>query len=136
MPCVVKIPELRTLYYLNEVPANRDDLERSGVEIVEGASVEVPWDLGRWPEGTDSPPPPTLGVSKADPKRYREFKSPQELEPAGFETTGMTYGGAYDLVQWARLVKLIPSLKAIEAIKGNDPPGAMDEAMRYIREAR
>jgi hypothetical protein len=136
MHCVAKIPELSTIYYLIEVPANRDDLERDGVEIVEGAWVEVPSDPGEWPIGTDSPPPRTLGVSKTNPKHYREFKYPEEVEQAGFEPTGMSYGGAYSPAHWERLVERIPSMKAFEAIKGNDRPGAMDEALRYIREAR
>jgi hypothetical protein len=136
MQCVVVIPELSTVYFLIEVPANRGDLERDGMKIVEGAWIEVPADLGEWPIGTDRPPVRTLGVCKTDPKHYREFKYPDEVEPAGFEPTGMTYGGAYSPRQWHRLAERIPALKAFEAITGNDRPGAMDEAMSYIRQAR
>ena len=48
----------------------------------------------------------------------------------------MSYGGAYSPSQWERLAEGIPAMKAFDAINGNDRPGAMDEAMRYIREAR
>ena len=134
MQCVVKIPELNTIFFvaeLKEIPEARD-----GVEIEEGAWVEVPKDIADWPIGTDRPPLRTLGVSKNNPKHYREFKYPAEVEKAGFEPTGMTYGGAYSPSQWERLAERIPALKAFEAITGNDRPGAMDEALRYIREAR
>ena len=135
MQCVVKIPDMNAIFFvaeLKEIPEACD-----GVEIEEGAWVEVPRDIADWPMGTDRPPPSTLGVSKTDPKHYREFKYPEEVEREGFEPTGMSYGGAYSLRRlWEQLVERIPAMKAFEAIKGNDRPGAMDEAMRYIREAR
>jgi hypothetical protein len=134
MQCVVKIPELNTIFFLaqlEELPEDREDWE-----IVPDAWVEVPRDIADWPMGTDRPPPRTLGVCKTNPKHYREFKYPGEAEKAGFEPTGMLYGGAYSPSQWERLVTRIPAMKAFEAIKGNDPPGAMDKALRSIREAR
>jgi hypothetical protein len=134
MQCVVKIPELNTIFFvaeLRKIPEARD-----GVEIVPEAWVEVPRDIADWPIGTDRPPPRTLGICKTNPKHYREFKYPDEVEKAGFEPTGMNYGGAYSPSQWEQLAKRIPAMKAFEAITGNDRPGAMDDAMRYIREAR
>lgn len=131
MRCVVKVPGLDTIYSLMEVPAGRD-----GLVIEEGAWIEVPPDIVDWPDGADRPPSPTLGVSRSDPGHYRLFKRPEEVEAAGFEPTGKSFGGHYSPSQWERLVRRIPSMRAFEAIKGNDRPGAMDEALRYIREAR
>jgi hypothetical protein len=128
---VVKIHGLNSVYFLKEVPEEGDNWK-----IEEGAWVEVPSDIADWPDETDSPPPPTLAVSKSDPKKYRMFKRPEEVEPAGFEPTGMSYGGVYSPRQWERLVEAIPFMRSFEAIKGNDPPGAMDEALRSIRGAR
>jgi hypothetical protein len=128
---LVKIHGLNALYYVIEVPEKSDDWD-----IVEGGTVEVPPDIADWPNGTKRPPPRTLAVCKADPKRYKLFKYPEQVEPEGFEPTGLNYGGAYSPWQWKRLVELIPSMRAFESIKGNDHPGAMDQAMSYIREAR
>jgi hypothetical protein len=128
---VVKIHGLNTLYYLIELPEKTDELE-----IVEGGTIEIPPDIGDWPIGTERPPIRTLAVSKTDPKQFKLFKYPDQVEAAGFEPTGLNYGGAYSPWQWKKLVEIIPSMKAFEAIGGNDRPGAMDEAMRYIREAR
>lgn len=133
MQCVVKIPELNTIFFvagLEEIPVVPE-----GVEIVPEGRVESPPDISAWPQGERRPLPPTLGVSRSDPTLYREFKSPEELELAGFEPTGMNYGGAYSPWAWQQLAERIPALKAFDAITGNDRPGAMDEAMRYIREA-
>lgn len=128
---IVKIRGLNGVYYLTEIPEKSDDWE-----IEEGAWVEVPANISEWPEGTDRPPPKTLAVSKADRKHYRLFKYPEEVERSGFEPTGMSYAGAYSPSQWKKLVTAIPFMRSFEAIKGNDPPGVMDEALRSIREAR
>jgi hypothetical protein len=127
---IVKIHGLSAIYYLMEVPNESDDWE-----VEEGAWIEVPSDIADWPIGTNSPPPPTLAVSKFNPKHYKMFKHQEEVERDGFEPTGMSYGGVYSPSQWKRLVERIPSMRAFEAIKGNDRPGAMDEALRFIREA-
>ena len=134
MQCVVRVPELKMIFFVAGLKAIPEAPE--GVEIEPEAWVEVPRDIADWPLGTHRPPPSTLGISKTNRKYYREFKYPDELEKEGFEPTGMVYGGAYSPWQWERLAERIPALKAFEAITGNDRPGAMDEAMSYIRKAR
>jgi hypothetical protein len=130
MQCVVKIPALNTLYYLEEIPPPDEDLV-----IEEGAWVDVSRD-GEDSNGTDREPEWTLGLSGSDPSHYKLFEYPDQVEAAGFEPTGMRYGGFYLLPHWERLMSILPSLKAFEAMEDNDPPGAMDEAMRYIRGGR
>ena len=63
------------------------------------------------------------------------FRLPDDLEPAGFQPTEQVYGGAYNPDAWKRLVASIPALQRFNAIPP-DPPGVMETAMRYIREAR
>jgi hypothetical protein len=60
----------------------------------------------------------------------------EKIDRSEFIPTGMLFGGIYSQSMWARLVEALPGIKAFNAITGNDPPGAMDEALRYIREAR
>ncbi len=48
----------------------------------------------------------------------------------------MTYGGAYTPAMWERFTTGIPAMKAFHAIPDDDPPGAVDLALRYLREAR
>ena len=134
MQCAVKIPELSTIYVVTML---EEYLKPSdGVEIVKDAWVETPMNIAEWPDGEERPPVRTLGVSRTDPKHFREFKHANELEKDGFEPTGMSYGGIYSPSQWERLAERIPAMKAFEAIKGHDRPGAMDEALRSIRAAR
>jgi hypothetical protein len=128
---VVKIHGLSAIYYLMELPEESDDWD-----VEPGAWIEIPADIADDPIGIDDPPPRTLAVCRSNPKHYRLFKDPDEVERAGFEPTGMNFGGVYSPSQWSRFVKIIPSLIAFEAIGDNDRPGAMDDAMRYIREAR
>jgi hypothetical protein len=128
---VVKIHGLDAIYYLPELPDEGDDWE-----IEEGAWVEVGPDVEDDPTGPDRPASWTLAISKDDPKHYRLFKYPEGVESAGFEPTGRSYGGVYSRSMWERLAEAIPWMRSFEAIGGNDPPGAMDEALRSIREAR
>ena len=128
---VVKIRGLGTLYSLTELPEDRSELDL----VEEGAAVAVPPELGGWPIGAVSQPSPRLGRCKADPKKFRLFELADELEPAGYEPTGLTYGGVYTPEMWRRLVKMIPMRRAFAAIPA-DPPGVMEKALEYIREGR
>ena len=130
MHCVVEIPEISAILSLMELP---DD--SLGLNVVEGGWIEVPPDIADWPIGTDRPPPRTLAVCETDPKHYRLFKFPDEVERAGFRATGMTYWGAYSPTSWKRFTEKLPSIKAFYAIP-DDPPDAMEAATRYLREAR
>lgn len=131
MRCVAKIPGVDTIYELEETPADRE-----GLEIEEGAWVEVPSDRSDRPAGIDRLLQRTLGRSTTDPKHYKLFEHPGEVEPAGFEPTGMIYSGRYSPSAWERFARAIPSIKAFHAMPDDDPPGAVDQALRYLREAR
>jgi hypothetical protein len=126
----VTIPEMYTTFFLGELPENRE-----GLEVNEGAWVEVPEDLSLWPEGTIAPDQ-TLCRSTTDPKVYRVFKYDREIDRSEFAPTGTVYGGVYSPEMWERFTRALPGIKAFHAIKGRDRPGAMDEALRHIREAR
>jgi len=125
---LVKIKGLNALYFLEELPEDREELDL----VVEGGGVSVPPDIVDWPEGADQPMR-VLGVSRSDPRRYRLFRSPGEVGPAGFDPTSLNYGGIYTPRMWQLLAKGIPDMRAFEATPA-DPPGAWEEAMRYIRE--
>ena len=128
---VVSIKGLDTLYSLIELPLPEDRQELDIVE--EGATIIVPHNIAEWPIGTDRPPPPAPGRCKTDPEKYRLFRLASEVEPAGYEPTGLMYGGAYSPEQWRRLAEAIPAIRAFESIPA-DPPGVMSEARRHIRE--
>ena len=51
MRCVVKVPGLSSIYSLTEVPADRE-----GLEVEEGAWIEIPADIADYPTGVDNPP--------------------------------------------------------------------------------
>ncbi len=128
---VVTIRGLDTLYWLDELPDDRGELDL----VEEGATVAVPPGLEDFPDGLERRSYPALGRHKDDPKQYRLFRHEEEIEPAGFEPIESFYGGHYSPKQWRWLVKQIPAMRAFAAIPP-DPPGVMEEALRYIREGR
>jgi hypothetical protein len=136
MQCVAKIPWMYSIISLSEIPEGRDALEREGLEIEEGAWVEVPPDIIHWPTDYEHLAERTLGRSQADPKHYKMFKNLEEAERSGFEPTGMSYGGAYTPAMWERFTTAIPAMKAFHAIPDDDDPGAGDLALSYLRRAR
>ena len=128
---VVTIRGLDTLYALTELPDDRSELDL----VVEGATVSVSPGLEDFPDGLKRPCYPPLGRCKSDPKQFRLFHDRKKLKAAGFEPTGLFYGGCVTPDQWPWLVKRIPGMRAFAAIPP-DPPGAWEAAMRYIREGR
>ena len=128
---VVKIRGLNSLYSLKELPEDRDELDL----VEEGAWITVPPDITAWPPEVTDPPPPTVARSKDDPKKFRLFRLAGDVEPAGYEPTGLSYGGVRTPEQWTRTVKNIPWRRAFAAIPP-DPPGVWEEAMRSMRENR
>jgi hypothetical protein len=136
MRCVVRIPWMYTILALAEAPGGRDDLEREGLEIEEGAWVEVPPDVADWPTDYDRLAERTLGRCRAEPRHYKLFRHPDEADRAGFDSTGMVFGGVYTPAMWRRFAEALPEIKAFHEIPDDDPPGAYEEALRYLREAR
>jgi hypothetical protein len=131
MSCAVKVPEMDAIIFLKtDVPENR-----AGLEFIEGAWLEIsPNDHLR--SNAVEECRYALCRSKIDPRHFKLFWCDAEIDRSEFEPTEMHYGGFYTESMWDRLVVLLPGLKTFNAIGGNDPPGAMDQAMRYIREAR
>ena len=126
----VTIPEMYTTFFLGDLPQDRE-----GLDVNEGAWVEVSEDLSSWPEGAEAPDQ-TLCRSKSDPKVYRLFKYDREIDRSEYMPTGTVFGGIYSKEMWERFARSLPGIKAFHAIKGRDRPGAMEEALRHIREAR
>jgi len=128
---VVKIRGLNTLYSLKELPEDRSELDL----VEEGAWISVPPEITDWPPEVTDPPPPTVARSKVDPKKYRLFRLAGDVEPAGYEPTGLSYGGVRTPEGWRRRVRMISADRAFAAIPP-DPPGVWEEAMRIMRENR
>jgi hypothetical protein len=131
MSCAVKVPEMNAIIFLTtDVPENR-----AGLEFEEGAWVEISPNDHLQSNGTEGTRY-KLCQSTTDPRHYKLFWSGEEIDRTEFTPTGMLHGGIYSRSMWERFVEALPGIKAFNAITGNDPPGAMDEAMRHIREAR
>ncbi len=138
MTHVVTIPAINTSFFVADVPGESlPPLKgQPGWEIEEGAWIEVVPNLGEWPQGTEAPQT-TLCRSLSNPQHYKVFNRPADADPTEFRATGMNFGGPYSRRGWDRFTRegLVALLKFYE-IPDTDPPGAMDEAMRLIREAR
>ncbi len=128
---VVKIRGLTTLYYLPELPDDRSELDL----VEEGATVALAPGLEDFPDGPIGSTYPPLGRCQADPKRYRLFRDRAEVGAAGYEPVELFYGGSRSPEHWRNLARQIPAMRALAAIPP-DPPGVMEEALRYIREGR
>jgi hypothetical protein len=130
MGYAVKIPIMYTIFFMEDRPEEREDME-----IEEGARVEVPPNLYRRPDGSEAPEV-LLCRSTTDPKHYRVFHDRKDVDPSEFTPTGMTYGGFYTRPMWERFSEAWPEFKSFYTLPDTDPPGAMEEAMRLIRGAR
>ena len=64
---------------------------RDGVTL-----APLPHGLDRWPEGHGWPDR-TVGVSVGDGNHYRVFTYASELAGSGYRSTGMSYGGAFEI---------------------------------------
>jgi hypothetical protein len=126
----VKIPGMHAIFFLMELPE-----EREGLDVEEGAWVEIPSNIGLWSEGADDPRQ-TLCRSTSDPLHYKLFRGDRGINPAEFEPTGMSFGGTLSSSAWRRFAEGVPAIKAFHAIPDTEPPGAMDEILRSIRGAR
>ena len=131
MSCAVKIPGVPAVFFLTDVPDDPDELE-----IEEGAWVEIVSNYALW-SGDAEVPRQFLCQSTADPKHYKMFKNTRDINPEEFAPTNLTFGGTFSKTSWNHYVqKAVPFIKSFHAIPDTDPPGAMEEAMRHIREAR
>ena len=131
MSCAVRVPEMNAIIFL---PTNPPE-DRGGLTFEDGAWVEISPTDPPQSNGTVSSRP-TLCQSTTEPRHYKVFWHDEDVDRSEFIPTGMLFGGIYSRSMWMRLVEALPGIKAFNAIGGNDPPGAMDEALRYIREAR
>ena len=95
----------------------------------------MPRDITAWPPEMTDPPSSTLARSRVDPKDFRLFRVADDVEPAGYEPTGLSFGGIYTPEMRRQRVKRIPGDRAFAAIPP-DPPGVWEEAMRIMRENR
>lgn len=125
----VTVEPLSAIFFMEERP------EGIQWEIQEGVDLDNPPNLWLWPDGEPAPEG-VLCRSTSDPKRYKVFKYRREIDPGEFQPTGKNFGGIYSKAAWERFQKFLLAELAIRAIPDDDPPGAMDEAIRSIREAR
>jgi hypothetical protein len=125
----VTIEPLNTTYFVTGSPPGKD------WAIQEDVDLDLACNFHLWPLGEDRPEV-VLCSSTSDPKHYKVFNHSREIDPAEFQPTGKNFGGVYSRTSWQRFLKMLPADLAIQAIPDDDPPGAMDEAIRGIREAR
>jgi hypothetical protein len=104
------LPDRESIYFLTEPP---DQTE--GLEVVEGAWVEVPTNVNLWPEGA-ARPETVLCRSRLDPKHYKMFKYRREIDSQEWEETGLNFGGTFSKLSWHAFASRIPSLMALQAI--------------------
>jgi hypothetical protein len=114
MSFAVKTPPLTSIYFLMDLPDNTE-----GLEVEEGAWVEVPTNVNAWPEGARRPET-VLCRSREDPKHYKLFKYRNEIEGTEWEETGLNFGGTFSKTSWERFAKSLPSLMALHAIPDED----------------
>lgn len=116
MSYAVKTPPLRSIYFLMDLPEDRE-----GLEIEDGAWVDIPPNVHAWPPGTNAPEQ-VLCRLRQDPKHYKLFKYRDEIDGADWEDTGMNLGGTFSASSWGRFARGLGSLKALHAIPDAEGP--------------
>ena len=110
MSCSVMLPDWDSIYFLTDPPDRTE-----GLQIVEGAWVEVPINVGLWPDG--APRPETvLCRSRRDPEHYKLFKYRREVDAQEWDEAGLHFGGTFSKQSWNAFASRIPSLLALQAI--------------------
>ncbi len=114
MSCAVKITGMPSIFFINEPP---DDQE--GLEIEDGAWVEVPMNVSLWPEGARRPEQ-VLCRSKQDPLYYKLFKYRNEIEDSDWAVTGMNFGGTFSRHSWRNFASRLGAIRALQAIPDDE----------------
>jgi hypothetical protein len=125
----VTIEPLNAIFFVTERP------EGDHGKIDEGVALDLPSNLYLWPEGEDRPQQVLCRSTSVD-KYYKVFKYSRDIDPGEFQPTGKNFGGVFSRTSWERFLKVLPGALAIQAIPDDDPPAAMDEAIRNIRGVR
>jgi hypothetical protein len=66
-----------------------------------------------------------LCESISDPKYYKLFRNPKDIDPDQFRPTGRHYGGLFSKPSWERFAKRAPSAIAILEIPDEVPHGPL-----------
>ena len=125
----VTVEPLNTVFFLGERP------EGAEWEVREGVGIDVPFNYADWPEGTDRPEA-ILCVSTTDPTHYKVFRRRRDVDPGQFQPTGRNFGGVLSRTSWERFRREVESTLRAQDVPDDDPPGAMEEALRNIRGGR
>jgi hypothetical protein len=125
----VTIGPLHAMVFLSEPPEN------GHWEVQEGVQIDIPANYSDRPEEADAPEQ-ILCVSIFEPKRYKVFRSPRDIDPAEFRETGMNFGGVFSRTAWERFAKSLSATLAEADAVDDEPPGANDAAVRAIKGER
>ena len=94
------------MYLVNFIPS-------STTYFTTGLPGEGPWEveteveldlaenLYDWPDGTPMPNPVVCG-SKTNPKYFKVFKHPSQIDETRFESPGRQFGGLFSSETWQR----------------------------------
>jgi hypothetical protein len=125
----VTLEPLNSVYFLADRPGDGPWTVDEGVELDLTPQCDI------WLEGSPRPEQ-EVTVSVSDPKHYKIFKYSRDIDPELFRPTGKRFGGIFSKRVWEKFAMGLQNELRVRAIPDDDPPGAFDEAMRLIREAR
>jgi hypothetical protein len=123
----VTIEPLNTICFVSERP------EENEWEVQEGVSLDAAPLYG--PRTPDRAPlDEILCVSASDPKYFKVYRDPRDIDPAQFRPMGRRYGGIFSKPTWERFAKHItPTLAALD-VSVDEPPGATEQAVAAIKQ--
>jgi hypothetical protein len=122
----VTIDALNAIFFVSERP------DGDQWEVVEGVSLDAPPVYGIGRPGREQQEQ-ILYVSLSDPKHYKVFINPRDVDSDEFQPAGRHFGGLYSKPSWERFAKIAPSAITTLCTEADEPQGATEEAVAAIK---
>jgi hypothetical protein len=125
----VEIEPLNRIFFVSERPDGGE------WEVLEGVSLDAAPVYGIGRPGREAQEQ-ILCVSVSDPRHFKVFINPNDIDLSEFQPTGRRFGGIFSKPTWERFAQHAPAAIATLYTEVDEPPGATEEAVAAIIRGR